>query len=360
MWVLIVLIGMNETRVPEDENSKTNAKLYDMQPPGLQDAGASYHANTLLSDPKSHIMQRCGDINNTGTSKMMISRFISFFVTAAAAAGLADAAPFVPKSKTKSLTKAYALELRGGESPIEAEIAAKVVGGIAITTGSVFTVADKFCNKSYGLDKELSPTDARQTIDHNLSILSAGLVMYSLLFREDISWNLAMALGNLPWAFRALGDLLNESYKTTGPSKIGSSLIFLFTSVAAYGGLTAANWAGSAFKASSMFALASGLPILLVPGEASKLWEVKSETEMTNGMITGVGVTLTGLGAFLAALAWGDDIITAVGKKSLVDMLSTIKVMYFSPEWASLGISKAAVYFWLILNIVAAYSILVK
>ncbi len=292
---------------------------------------------------------------------MMISRFISFFALAlAAAAGLADAAPFFPKPKTKSLTKTYALELRGGASPINAKIAAKVVGGIAITTGSVFTVANKFCNKSYGVDEELSPTDARQTIDHNLSILSAGLVMYSLLFREDISWNLAMALGNLPWAFRSLGDLLNESYKTTGPSKIGSSLIFLFASVAAYGGLTAADWAGNAFKASSVFALASGLPLLLVPGEASKLWQVKNATDMTNGMLTGVGVTLTGLGAFLTALALGDDIITAVGKKSLVDTLCLIKAMYFSPEWASLGISKVAEYFWLILNIVAAYSILVK
>eukprot|EP00985_Skeletonema_marinoi_P031526 scaffold37718_cov187-Skeletonema_marinoi.AAC.11 len=221
-------------------------------------------------------------------------------------------------------------------------------------------VADKFCNKSYGVPGELSPTDARQTIDHNLSIFSAGVVMYSLLFRNDISWNLAMALGNLPWAFRALGDLLNESSKTTGPSNIGSSLIFLFASAAAYGGLTAADWAGNAFKAASLFALTSGLPCLFAPAEASKLWGMKGATEMTNGMITGVGVTLTGFGAFSAALAWGDDVITAVGKKAIVDMLSLIKAMYFSPEWASLGISKAAVYFWLILNVVAAYSILVE
>ena len=292
----------------------------------------------------------------TGKIKMMISRFISFFALAAAAAA---AAPFVPKPK--SLTKTTcALELRGGASPIDAEIAAKVLGGLAISTGSVLTVADKFCNRSYGVEEELSPTDARQTIDHNLSILSAGLVMYSLLFRSDINWNLAMALGNLPWAFRAIGDLLNESYKSTGPSKIGSSLIFLFAAVAAYGGLTAADWAGSAFKASSMFALASGLPCLLVPEGACKLWEVKDATETTNGMVTGVGVTLTGYGAFVTALAWGDDIITAVGKKALVDTLSLIKAMYFSPEWAALGVSKAAVYFWLILDIVAAYSILLK
>ena len=49
---------------------------------------------------------------------------------------------------------------------------------------------------------------------------------------------------------------------------------------------------------------------------------MKGVTEMTNGMITGVGVTLTGMGAFMASLAWGDDIITAVGKKAMVDTLS--------------------------------------
>ena len=290
----------------------------------------------------------------------MITRALSFIAALATTAesAAAAAAPFGLKSK--SLLKTHALELRGGAGPIDAESAAKVVGGLAITTGSVFTVADKFCNKSYGVDGDLSPTDAQLTIKHNLSILSAGLVMYSLLFRNDISWNLAMALGNLPWAFKALADLLNESAKTTGPSNIGSSLIFLFASTAAYGGWIAANWAGNAFKAASAFAFVSGLPCLLAPGVASRLWELKGVTEMTNGMITGVGVTLTGMGAFMAALAWGDDVITAVGKKALVDILSLIKTMYFSPEWASLGISKALVYFWLILNVVAAYSILVK
>ena len=82
-----------------------------------------------------------------------------------------------------------------------------------------------------------------------------------------------MAVGNLPWAFKSLGDLLNESAKTTGPSDIGSLITFLFTSTAAYGGLTAADWAGNAFKATSVYALVSGLACLLAPGESSKLWE---------------------------------------------------------------------------------------
>ena len=64
-----------------------------------------------------------------------------------------------------------ALEIRGGAGPIEAETAAKVVGGLALTTGSVFTVADKFCNKSYGLEGDVSPTDAQLTIKHNLQLI---------------------------------------------------------------------------------------------------------------------------------------------------------------------------------------------
>lgn len=168
-----------------------------------------------------------------------------------------------------------------------------------------------------------------------------------------------MALGCLPWAFRALGDLLNESAVVTGPSTIGSSLIFIFASVAAYGGLTAAEWASNAFKAASVFALASRLSVLLTPEQGSKLWGYKGATEKTHGMLTGVGVTLTGFGAFMLSLACGDDIITAVGKKAVVDTLGLIKAMY-TPEWANLGVSKAAVYFWLILDVVAAFSILVK
>lgn len=290
---------------------------------------------------------------------MIMRYFASSFFLLAAAAGSADAvAPsFLPR---KSLATSRALELRGGAGPIEAETAAKVVGGLAIATGSVFTVGDKFCLKAYDVEGELSPTDARFVIDHNLSILSAGLVMYSLLFRKDISWNLAMALGYMPWTFRALGNLLNECSKTTGPSNIGSSLILAVGAAAMYGGLSGTAFASSAFKASAAFALASGLPCLLVPEEASKLWEMKGATEMTTGMITGVGVTLTGFGAFVVSLAWGDDIITAVGKKAIVDALGLIKAMYFSPEWASLGVSKAAAYFWLILDVVAAFSILVK
>jgi len=44
----------------------------------------------------------------------------------------------------------------------------------------------------------------------------------------------------------------------------------------------------------------------------------------------------------------------------IVDALGGIKAMYFSPEWASIGVSKAAVYFWLIIEVVAAFLILVK
>ncbi len=90
---------------------------------------------TLLSEPTSHIPYNVQRYKN-GASKMMISCCISFFALASAA-GFADAAPFVPKPKTKSRTKAYALELRRGASPINAEIAARVVGGIVITAGSV-------------------------------------------------------------------------------------------------------------------------------------------------------------------------------------------------------------------------------
>lgn len=121
-------------------------------------------------------------------SSKMIRRFVPFFALAAAARSADATAPsFLPKPKSVAATRA--LELRGGAGPIDAETAAKVVGGIAITTGSVFTVADKFCLKAYDVEGEYSPTDARNVVDHNLSILSAGLVMYSLLFRKDISWN---------------------------------------------------------------------------------------------------------------------------------------------------------------------------
>ena len=54
----------------------------------------------------------------------------------------------------------------------------------------------------------------------------------------------------------------------------------------------------------------------------------------------------------------GDDIVTAVGKKSLVDLFGLIKAAYFSPEWASLGINSGAVYFWLIFHAITVYSIL--
>lgn len=293
----------------------------------------------------------------------MIRRFVasSFILLLATAARSADAVPFfLPKNKRRFATTSHALELRGGAGPIDAETAAKVVGGLAITAGSVFTVGDKFCLKVYDVEGGMSPTDTRFITDHNLSILAAGLVMYSLLFRKDISFNLAMALGNLPWTFRALSNLLNESSKTTGPSNMGSSIGLAVGAVAMYAGLTDAAWSSSAFKTAAVFGLASGLPLLLAPGKAAKLWELKGTTEITNGMLTGVGVTLTGLGALLTSLAWGDDIVTAVGKKAIVDALGGIKAMYFSPEWASIGVSKAAVYFWLIIDVVAAFSILVK
>eukprot|EP00956_Cyclotella_meneghiniana_P037999 scaffold147603_cov72-Cyclotella_meneghiniana.AAC.1 len=273
-------------------------------------------------------------------------------------AGSIDSVPSF--SLKRRFARVPGLELRGGAGPIEAETAAKVVGGIAITAGSVFTVSDKFCLKAYDVQGELSSTDARLVTDHNISILGAGLVMYSLLFRKDISFNLAMALGNLPWTFRALSNILNECSKTTGPSNMGSSMGLAVGAATMYAGLTDAAWASSVFKASAIFGLASGLPLLLAPGAAAKLWEIKGATDMTNGMLTGLGVTLTGLGALLTSLAWGDDIITAVGKKAMVDALACMKAMYFSPEWASIGVSKTSVYLWLIIDVVAAFSILVK
>jgi len=298
-------------------------------------------------------------INNAKIQHNQDGKTFCFLLRSDSSCWVGRCCPFV-SHQAKEGCDNRALELRGGAGPIDAETAAKVVGGFAITTGSVFTVADKVCLKAYDVEGEYSPTDARNVIDHNLSILSAGLVMYSLLFRKDISWNLAMALGFLPWTFRALGDLLNENALATGPSTIGSSFILIFAGVAANGGLTAAEWTDNAFKAASVFALASGLSVLLAPAKGSKLWGYKGATEKTHGMLTGVGVTLTGFGAFMLSLASGDDIITAVGKKAAVDTLGLIKAMYFSPEWASLGVSKAAVYFWLILDFVAAFSILVK
>jgi hypothetical protein len=215
------------------------------------------------------------------------------------------------------------------------------------------------CAKAYGLNEdELSTTDARCVTNHNLSILSTGLIIYCLLFRDDISFNLAMGLGNLPWAMRSLGDLLNKVSETSGPSDLGSMVTLVFCGLAAYAGLTSAEWAGSAFKAAAVYGLVCGLTILLAPAQASELWELKDTTWMTNGMVSGVGFSLTGLGAFLAFLAWGDDIITACGKKAAVDALCLVKVLFFDPDWAKVVVKKEPVYGWLVFFAFVVYSIM--
>ena len=62
----------------------------------------------------------------------MMIRLMSFFALATAAQSADAATPFLPKHKTKSLAKTRALELRGGAGPIDAETAAKVIGGLAM------------------------------------------------------------------------------------------------------------------------------------------------------------------------------------------------------------------------------------
>ncbi|KAL7450936.1 hypothetical protein ACHAWC_005964 [Mediolabrus comicus] len=286
----------------------------------------------------------------------MIRKFVvSFLALANATARSASAAPFIPKSHATL----HALKLRGGGGPIEAVTAAKILGAVALANGSVFGLSDKLCAKAYGLNEdELSTTDARCVTNHNLSILSTGLIIYCLLFRDDISFNLAMGLGNLPWAMRSLGDLLNKVSETSGPSDLGSMVTLVFCGLAAYAGLTSAEWAGSAFKAAAVYGLVCGLTILLAPAQASELWELKDTTWMTNGMVSGVGFSLTGLGAFLAFLAWGDDIITACGKKAAVDALCLVKVLFFDPDWAKVVVKKEPVYGWLVFFAFVVYSIM--
>jgi hypothetical protein len=232
----------------------------------------------------------------------------------------------------------------------------QVLGGLTIASGIAFSAGDKFCAKAYDVG-DLGPLDSKCASEHNLCCLSAGLVIYSLLFRNDVSFNLAMAIGNLPWAFFTLGDLLNESYKTTGPSAVGTFMTFAFTSAAAYAGLTDAKWAGNAFKASAVYGIACGIPCLLAPAKAYELWECKGKTELTEGMIVGVGMSLIAMGTFMASLAWGDSIVTAIGKYALAFVIGMIKAMFFSPEFTAAGIKKEAMYFWLILDSIGAFSI---
>lgn len=60
---------------------------------------------------------------------------------------------------------------------------------------------------------------------------------------------------------------------------------------------------------------------------------------MTNGNIFGIGMTLTSLGTLIASLAWEVDNITAV-REYLVDALGLIKMMFFDPDCAKIGVEK--------------------
>lgn len=176
--------------------------------------------------------------------------------------------------------------------------------------------------------------------------------------RDDVSRDLALGLSSLPWAARSLGSLLNNDAATVGPSKAGDLAILGFNVASAYGGLAGAEWATTAFKAASVFALFSGVPCLFDATTTSKMWEIKGVGKNTNGFINGLGSALVQLGSLQAFLAWGDDTLTAFGKAALVGLLAHSKMTFASPDFAALGVEKSKLMVWEVVFAVVAASML--
>eukprot|EP00539_Tryblionella_compressa_P001410 CAMPEP_0178752444 /NCGR_PEP_ID=MMETSP0744-20121128/11068_1 /TAXON_ID=913974 /ORGANISM="Nitzschia punctata, Strain CCMP561" /LENGTH=253 /DNA_ID=CAMNT_0020406167 /DNA_START=277 /DNA_END=1038 /DNA_ORIENTATION=+ len=236
--------------------------------------------------------------------------------------------------------------------PLDAKTAAKLLGFLYGVTGLQQAVAPNFSGTFYGFKKgKLNAINCSIIHRNGTVLLGLGLVAYCLLFRSDCDQNLALGIGAIPIAVKFLSSLLENDAATIGPNRTKEMLALAVHCLAAYGGLTSADWAPIAFRLLSIWCIAVGAHMPIHVSSAAELWEVKNTDETTHGLIQIMGSNYATLGTLYGALAWSKDLdpAKAYGYASVIAMTLYSRAILFSSEFDAMGLDKSKFVFWIVM-----------
>jgi len=213
-------------------------------------------------------------------------------------------------------------------SPVQT---AKIIGLVLIFKGIYGTLAPNKAAKKYGVRDDISAINAKIVRRASLSMLNAGISTYCLIL-NDFGVLLPSAVNHLLWIAEALHSLLNDEADTIDPSRSLDLFMLCLSSVIFYISVYYQTYMRLACKIQAVVYIAMGLPIFFFPKGAIKVMKCKETDELTPLFMNTLGVSITSIGALIAALGWGIDYVRSFGYFLVVFSVLFIKKIFFTEE----------------------------
>jgi hypothetical protein len=170
-------------------------------------------------------------------------------------------------------------------------------------------------------------------------------------------------LASIPFSVEILATLINDEYAEVGFKKLGDFpplLISLATTISTMRKLV---WAPEAMKAFASLLIISGSILVLSPALGAQIWLTGAVSALDKAYLSAAGILLLVPGIVCGEVAWGRDLVTAIGHGALAMVLFMIKCYFITKETDELdpkGNHRTRIlhYMWLLAQAYTAASIL--
>jgi len=277
-------------------------------------------------------------------------------VFASLALVLFDTANAVPSFVPKAAATKQALSIRGGASPLDPDIAVKVLIGATGVQGAYSYLAP---NKSMGLynvtDDRLSTLLTEAT---GGQFLMFAITAYGVLF-TDVSTIKAIGAAQIPFALSNLRNILNGESESCGCNMPAQWLNLAIFSFAAYACLSGADYATTAVKALAVYIGLACTQFRFFPEAALETWGIDLKDRSPVAIFETKCLGQLGIinAVLIGALISNVDAYKALGYSG-IPALICLALLKISGDFEKIGFEVAKIYPWMALVAVTTIPLL--
>ena len=245
------------------------------------------------------------------------------------------------------------LAIRGGAGPLDVNLTAKAATGLFGLQGIFNYLAPEKNHDAYGFKDSADGLAIMMSTGVGSTFLTFAVASYFSLF-QDMPALKACGAGLIAWCVENLRCILNDSASKNGVAGGGQVLNLAINSFAAFAFLSEASYAETVGKVFGAWLIVACLQARLAPTACLKAWGLDGDASESAIRYTKTfGQSGVALGIFIASIANGTELTTAIGYYSAAILVSSAEMM-ISGYLDENEVSKDKLYPWLAMLIAFA------
>eukprot|EP00593_Proboscia_inermis_P004071 CAMPEP_0171303268 /NCGR_PEP_ID=MMETSP0816-20121228/12788_1 /TAXON_ID=420281 /ORGANISM="Proboscia inermis, Strain CCAP1064/1" /LENGTH=282 /DNA_ID=CAMNT_0011782407 /DNA_START=53 /DNA_END=901 /DNA_ORIENTATION=+ len=269
---------------------------------------------------------------------------------------LFDTANAVPSFVPKAAATKQALSIRGGGSPLDPDIAAKVLIGALSVQGAYSYLAPNKSMRMYNItDDKLSTLLTEAAGGY---FLMYAITAYGVLF-TDMSTIKAIGAAQIPFALSFLRNILSGEFESCGCGMPVQWLNLAIISFAAYACLSGADYATTAAKALAVYIGLATTQFRFAPEAALETWGIDLKDRSPVAIFEAKCLGQLGIinAVLIGALISNVDAYKSLGYSG-IPALICLALMKISGDFEKIGFEVAKIYPWMALVAVSLIPLL--